>query len=205
MFKEKNRASTGRLLVRVITRMVIILVFIFTVAMVTDHLLRRHDPAYASGMSIVINEVEHNPEGVDSGEEWVEIYNPTGSEVSLAGWTLSTTAGKALTLPLSGSVPTGGYLVIVYGAEWLANGDESLLLRDSGGNVVDSTPVQSDTADDDRCWGRHPDGGSTWSFGGSTKGAPNGEPIPELGLFLACVVMALYRRSFRGLERIGKG
>lgn len=177
-------------MVRLITRMVVVLVIISTVAMVTDHVLRGQNPAYASGVNIVINEVEHNPMGVDAGEEWVEIYNPTGSEVSLSGWTLSTTAGKTITLPLSGAVPTGGYLVIIYGAEWLANADERLLLRDSGGDLVDSTPVQSDAADDDRGWGRYPDGGPSWSFGGSTKGAPNGEePIPELGLFLFCLLL----------------
>lgn len=171
--------------------------------MLADWFLRGQNPAYASGTNIVINEVEHNPVGVDAGKEWVELYNPTGSEVSLSDWTLSTTAVKTTTLTLSGVVPTGGYLVIVYGAQWLANSDERLLLKDSGGNVVDSTPVQSDTADDNRCWGRYPDGGSTWSFGGSTKGAPNeGEPVPELGFFLVCAfIVALYRIGFQGVDK----
>ena len=32
---------------------------------------------------IVINEIEQNPSGFDEGNEWVELYNPTTSDVNL--------------------------------------------------------------------------------------------------------------------------
>jgi len=35
---------------------------------------------------IVISEVMFDPDGLDTGREWVEIYNPTTSNVDLSGW-----------------------------------------------------------------------------------------------------------------------
>ena len=43
--------------------------------------------------AILINEVELNPLGTDSGQEKVELYNPSGSPLDVGGWTLSSTAG----------------------------------------------------------------------------------------------------------------
>ncbi len=43
----------------------------------------------ASGL--LINEVEMNPPGSDSGAEWIEIFNPTTEAVALAGWSASYT------------------------------------------------------------------------------------------------------------------
>jgi len=37
---------------------------------------------------IVVNEWEQNPEGTDSGKEWIELYNPTFREIDLSGWKL---------------------------------------------------------------------------------------------------------------------
>jgi hypothetical protein len=41
----------------------------------------------------VINEYEQNPSGRDAGNEWVEIYNPKDTAVSLSGWSLRTAHG----------------------------------------------------------------------------------------------------------------
>ena len=38
---------------------------------------------------LLINEVELNPEGNDSGKEWVELYNNSDSSVDLLGYTLT--------------------------------------------------------------------------------------------------------------------
>jgi hypothetical protein len=145
-----------------------------------DHLLRKSPGVSGQTGHVVINEVEHNPPGEDVGNEWVELYNPTKEVVVLDGWTLSTTSGRPVKLTLSGIVPTGGYLVITYGARWLADENEQVVLKDSGGIEVDSSPSQLDPDDDDRCWARYPNGGPNWLFGLNTKGAPNGdEPVPE--------------------------
>ena len=52
-------------------------------------------PAYAqtSSDNVVINEVDINPLGDDSASvsEWVELYNPTDSEIDLSGWKIAST------------------------------------------------------------------------------------------------------------------
>jgi len=47
---------------------------------------------------ILITEVYYDTEGTDSEEEWIELYNPTESEVSLDSWTLEDNS-KIYTLP----------------------------------------------------------------------------------------------------------
>jgi hypothetical protein len=47
--------------------------------------------ANASNQTLYLTEIMANPEGPDSGNEWIEIYNPTNQDISLEGWTLKTT------------------------------------------------------------------------------------------------------------------
>ena len=51
-------------------------------------------PAYAqTSDNVVINEVDINPPGDDSASisEWVELYNPTASEIDIGGWQIAST------------------------------------------------------------------------------------------------------------------
>jgi hypothetical protein len=176
-----------------------VLILLVAATIILDQALRQESTAaHAAGGHVSINEIEHNPPGADAGNEWMELYNPTGAEVALDGWTLSRATGKAVTLP-SAALPTGGYLVITIQVEWLADENEQIELRDAGGNLVDSTPIQSDGADDERCWGRHPDGASTWAFGAQSKGGPNGEePVPEgVPSLVAISILAIAVRTSR--------
>ena len=66
---------------------------------------------------IVINEIEQNPSGIDAGNEWVELYNPTTNDVNLDGWKLSTTHGITVTVTLYGTIPANGYFVYTYGVK----------------------------------------------------------------------------------------
>ncbi|MCR1783952.1 lamin tail domain-containing protein [Nocardioides carbamazepini] len=63
-------------------------------------------PASASVAGVVINEVESNGDTTD----WVELFNPTGSPISLSGAVLSD-ADDTHAFPLSGTVAAGGYAV----------------------------------------------------------------------------------------------
>ena len=134
---------------------------------------------------VVINEFELNPPGNDnynSVVEWVELYNPTSSSISIGGWKLSTTHGERVTITISSgtTIAANGYYVVGRGSQWLDNEDESIILRDSAGNEVDRTPVKSDTYNDGRSWQRYPNGKDTdtaadWSLHASTKEESNGE------------------------------
>ncbi len=130
---------------------------------------------------IVINEVELNPVGPDGGNEWIELYNPTGSAVSLEGWYFETKHGVQETCQLASEViPAKGRFVHTFDRLTLDNGGESgmplgesIVLHDQSGNIVDSTAFLTDYYGDDRTWQRRSDGAESWVFKDSTCGSPN--------------------------------
>ena len=47
---------------------------------------------------VVVNEVMVNPYGDDTGQEWIELYNPGNEPVNLNGWTVKDCAEQAMEL-----------------------------------------------------------------------------------------------------------
>ncbi len=131
---------------------------------------------------VVINEVELNPPGPDSGNEWVELFNPLSRDVDLNGWTLTTGKGLGRHHSLPNIViPPGGYHIHTFPTRTLNNGDslgiprgDSVQLWNSQGRMVDSTPWLIDTDDDSRTWQREHDGSDRWSMEPHTRGESNG-------------------------------
>ena len=130
---------------------------------------------------VMINEIEQNPTGTDYGNEWLELYNPTGSVVDLSGWELRTTAGivETYVFPSGTSIDPGGYLVVIFSSQFLDNEDESVILLDASDVEIDRTPVRTDTYNDSRSWQRIPNGSDTesdsdWAFREATLGFSNG-------------------------------
>ncbi len=68
------------------------------------------DP-FASG-DLVITEFLKNPGNDDELHEWVEVYNPTGSDIDLDGWTIQDHGTDSHTISGSVIAPTGGYVVL---------------------------------------------------------------------------------------------
>lgn len=78
----------------------------------------------AANASVAISEIMYDPEGADTGREWVELYNDGAEDVALAGgtgkgsWRIADSANHAITDPSSGAgrgslvVPAGGYLIL---------------------------------------------------------------------------------------------
>ena len=129
---------------------------------------------------VVINEVEANPAGADEGNEWVELYNPSGYAVDIGGWMLSTTHGSTvtLTIPEGTVIDSGQFLTFSYQGQWIDNEEERVLLVNSSFDEVDATPYQYDAYNDNRSWQRYPDGYdsgsmSDWVYKTSTKGQGN--------------------------------
>jgi len=65
--------------------------------------------ANPEGTNILITEVLYDAPNSDTTEEWVEFYNPTDQNISLAGWTIEDNYD---TFSLTGVVSSKGYFVI---------------------------------------------------------------------------------------------
>ncbi len=123
--------------------------------------------------AIRINEVELNPAGEDSGNEWVELYSD--EEVDLNEWKLVNGDGKEFTLNQSFS----GYLIINFEKQWLDNSDERVFLYEEG-NLIDETNILDDSKNNNLAWSFCED----WVFVESTKGSENlcenEEPVEDV-------------------------
>ena len=120
----------------------------------------------SSSSHVVINEVEQNPLGDDSNHEWLVLYNPTEATVDITGWRIQTTHGRSETyaIPAGIVLPAGGSWNVTFPGQIIDNEDESLVLLNAQGQVIDSTPTLTDTADDSNTWQRSPDGSDNWIY-----------------------------------------
>lgn len=125
--------------------------------------------------SIVINEImyHHQSSYLPTGstadpEEWVELYNRSGSSVDLGGWALH--GGADFTFPVGTTIPAGGYLVVAQNklalaakfpaativGDWsgsLANNNDEVRLEDANGNTVNAVHYFSSGRWDERAGG----------------------------------------------------
>jgi hypothetical protein len=69
--------------------------------------------------AVLINELLVNPSGTDSGQEWVELYNPGATDITLTGWafqrgknTSSSSMKTRHTFGASAVIPAGGYYIL---------------------------------------------------------------------------------------------
>ena len=138
-------------------------------------------PAYAQTISdhVVINEVDTNPFGDDSKSisEWVEIYNPTDSDVDLSGWKIASTTVLKKTLTISDGTIISPDQILTFTHEkiWFTDSSESVELRNSNDDVIDKTPFVSDLENDFFSLQRSYDGHSNREFSLGTAGGSNGK------------------------------
>ena len=112
--------------------------------------------------AIRINEVELNPEGSDSGNEWIELYSQDNA--NLDGFRIVNHLNKSINL--SGSF--SGFFVINFSRQWLNNIEEYVMLFNNEG-LVDKTPIFKDAFNDNRTWQYC----NEWVFRNSTRGIEN--------------------------------
>jgi hypothetical protein len=154
---------------------------------------------------VVINEFESNPSGIDADKEWVELYNPLDKPRCVDGWTITTQHGKSNSFDLVGTIPRNGLLAFKLPGTFIDNGapgdpfndGDSLVLQDPAGLIADSTPMLSDTANDDRTWQRSWDGGPKWVFAQATMGNSNGIPVLLASSdFIAKALFEAFKQAF---------
>ena len=88
---------------------------------------------------VYINEWLPNPQGLDTANEWVELWNGGPEAVNLGGWILVTKGGAKA--KLSGEIGADEYLLLRRPATKLVlrNTDESLSLYDGAGRLADQS------------------------------------------------------------------
>ncbi|MFC1682093.1 hypothetical protein ACFL0X_00580 [Nanoarchaeota archaeon] len=86
--------------------------------------------------AIRINEIELNPAGKDSGEEWIEFYSEENVE---GNYTIKNNDGDELEIYLDFE----GYFVYELEKQWLDNEDEGVLLYDE--DLIDESKIIFDT------------------------------------------------------------
>ncbi|MBU1159018.1 MAG: lamin tail domain-containing protein [Candidatus Thermoplasmatota archaeon] len=154
---------------------------------------------------VVVNEFEANPQGDDSGREWVELYNPLAESRCVDGWVIETAHGMSTELPIYGTIPANGLKVFTFPQTSIDNGysgdpfndGDSLILRDSEGKIVDVTPTLSDSANDARTHQRSWDGGPKWQLRDGTKGDSNGASVLlSTSDFIAKALFKAFKEAF---------
>jgi len=109
-----------------------------------------NEPVYSD--DIRINEFLPNPEGSDTENEWIELYNNSSSEVDISGWIIDDEEGGSTphTFPQGTKITAQGYLVIYRSESNIAlnnNGDEVRLFHPDG-NLVDQVSFSESVKED---------------------------------------------------------
>ena len=111
---------------------------------------------------VCINEIGYSGSHAVNGSDWIELYNPTGSEISLKGMQISQ-GEKTMVLP-DIRIPAGGFTVLLCDGKgtgrhmnFKISFGETVTLRDAEGKKLDQ--VKIDCASSREHPGRYPDGG----------------------------------------------
>ncbi|MBW2980803.1 carboxypeptidase regulatory-like domain-containing protein [Candidatus Woesearchaeota archaeon] len=131
-------------------------------------------------IKVLINEFEQNPAGTDTGNEWVELYNPNAFAVNISGWEIwegLASPSVIITVPADTTLNAGSYYIVT-GVSNLNNGGEYLTLYDDSALPIDNSSTLIDNDDNDLCQARVPNGvdtdtGADWTFQRCTQGITN--------------------------------
>ena len=116
------------------------------------------------------------------GEDWVEIYNPSGVRVDLAGYILSDDGGPtdsdAFHFPVGDAIDPGGFRVLCKIREFVygIGGSDTVSLWDDRGKMVDTTGRLFKGGKPGNSYARATDGDGAWGYtavGATTQGFSN--------------------------------
>lgn len=106
MREDSWHKAQGR---HVIEAATVVLVAVFVVSLPLSPFI------YAVSSSVVINEIMWSGSTVSSSDEWIELFNPTGAEITIGGWKLENAGSsgtRVLTLPNDVTIAAAGYYII---------------------------------------------------------------------------------------------
>ncbi|NMJ87288.1 MAG: lamin tail domain-containing protein [Thaumarchaeota archaeon] len=147
--------------------------------------------AYSQFPSLKINEMEFNPPGKISGNQWIEIYNPSNFLLDISNFLIkSVELGRSIQVSSGFVVEPNGYVVIPFQTRVFDEKRDSIVLLTPDSVEIDKTPFLSDEVDDDKTWQRFPnaidnDNITDWHFRDNTFRITNGFPFAKQKLFLS--------------------
>lgn len=127
--------------------------------------------AFISAISaeIRINEVELNPEGTDTGLEWIELYS--SSQIELINYSLVNSDNGSIFFNANFT----GYYVYNFSSQFLDNSDERVSLKDNGTSLIFETPILADSENNNKTW-QYCNG--NWNLTNSTFSRENNCSVP---------------------------
>ena len=126
-----------------------------------------HPPVFADTI-IVINELLPMP---SSGNDWVELYNPSQNDIDVSGWILDDegTSSDMLKIPDNTIIAKQSFKLFHVSNRLNKNGDTIYLKN--GASEIDK--YQYTTSDTDVTFGRYPDGSDNWNTCSPTPESTN--------------------------------
>ncbi len=139
------------------------------------------EECFLSFLPITINELLANPVGSDSGNEFIELYNPNPSAVSLEVYQLrvGVDAPKLYPFPQGSEVPSNGYVAFsdVDIGFTLVNTSGQVAIVTTDGQLVDESPAYSN-AGDGQAWAVV---GGAWQY--TDQPTPGSSNLPSAFVF----------------------
>ena len=124
---------------------------------------------------VFINEVEFNPAGSDTGNEWVELYNNEFVPVNITGWRIVDKVGIN-TVPAGIIINATGFYVINSSHDISPNSNQNFSLLNISNGIIDQTVLFNDSSPstgNNKTWQRVFDGNNIWQFQQDTMGIVN--------------------------------
>jgi hypothetical protein len=140
-------------------------------------------------ITVKINEIYSR--GTVGNEDWIEIYNPSTSQIDLSGYKIYDSGGESGSkpkreIPAGTTLPAGGFFVIVVddttaSGFGLSSGGEKVWLEDAANAIIDS--ITFPALGVDTTYGRNPNGSANWAkitppTKGTTNGSGGGATLP---------------------------
>lgn len=147
---------------------------------VTNSITRGTMNIYSNPTTVVMNEIYSR--GTSSDPDWIELYNPSATDLVLTGYKIYDENGQLGSIPKkefpTGSIiPANGYFVMItadgsVSGFGLSSLGEEVWLENENGLIIDDTNFPA--LDTTQSYCRYPDGTSGWQISNSiTRGLPN--------------------------------
>ncbi len=173
-------------------------IFLILTLFLSGFFCLHHNCWAANFGDVVINEVMYNPQGSDTGNEWIEIYNTSLSDINLTDWRFyEATTNHVLSLEQGDWIlPVDSYAVIGDNAEKflinnpnfkgtifdssfsLNNTSETIALKDNESNIIDEITYLDSKGGDNNNKSIERQNNENWtesSLEGGTPGAQNSD------------------------------